>query len=420
MLEHYSNLLTEWLERIGFANQIAKDITSYSEFGLLILFCFLLYFTTKYILKTRIHLLLKTNRYKWDDVLVDKKVFIKLAYLAPLLILSFFTKHILTEIDYPITIKILNATFQILILVVSLSIVNSILNSFHAIYQTFGVSKLRPIKGYIQVIKIIIYIIALVFLISIFLGKNGFGWVAGFGAFSAILMLVFKDPILGFVGGIQLTSNDMVRIGDWISMPKFGADGNVTDITLTTVKVQNWDKTITTIPTYALVTDYFQNWRGMEESEGRRIKRSINIDMNSVKFCDKAMLDRFKKFHFIVDYIEKKNEELEVFNKKYDIDDTILVNGRRQTNLGIFRAYLKVYLTHKPEINKDMTFMVRQLQPTPHGIPMEIYVFSKVKEWIKYEEIQSDIFDHILAVIPQFELSVFQEPSGADFKKIIF
>lgn len=232
-------------------------------------------------------------------------------------------------------------------------------------------------------------------------------------------MLIFKDAILGFVGGIQLTSNDMVRIGDWISMPKFGADGNVTDITLTTVKVQNWDKTITTIPTYALVTDYFQNWRGMEDSGGRRIKRSINIDMNSVKFCDQKMLDKFRKFHFIVDYLEKKNDELETFNNRYEIDNSIMVNGRRQTNLGVFRAYLKVYLSHKPEINKDMTFMVRQLQPTPNGIPLEIYVFSNVQAWVKYEEIQADIFDHILAVIPQFELNVFQQPSGTDFKKII-
>ena len=417
MFEHYSNLFRDWLEKMGLASQIAKDITNYAEFGLLLVFCILLFLTTKYIIKHRIHLLIKSNKFKWDDILVDKRVFIRLAYLAPLLILSFLTKHIL--IDYPITIKILNAIFQILILIISISIINAILDSFHEIYQTFDVAKQRPIKGYIQVIKIIIYIITFVFLISIFLGKNGFGWVAGFGAFSAILMLVFKDPILGFVGGIQLTSNDMVRIGDWISMPKFGADGNVTDITLTTVKVQNWDKTITTIPTYALVTDYFQNWRGMEESEGRRIKRSINIDVNSVKFCDQRMLDKFREFHFLVEYIDKKNKELEMFNKKYEIDNSVLVNGRRQTNLGVFRAYLKVYLSHKPEINKDMTLMVRQLQPTPNGIPMEIYVFSKVKEWVKYEEIQADIFDHILAVVPQFELNVYQQPSGADFKKII-
>ncbi len=417
MFQHYSNLLTDWLERMGIESQMAKDLTHYSEFLLLILFSILIFLTLKYFIKHKVHRILKGGKYKWDDVLVDKRVFIRLAYLIPIFLLSYFSKIIFAS--NPITLDILQAVLQILLLITLLSVFNAILDSFHIIYQSFEISKIRPIKGYIQVAKIIIYIFAAVFLISIFLGKDGFKWLAGFGAFSAILLLVFKDPILGFVGGIQLTSNDMVRIGDWISMPKFGADGNVTDITLTTVKVQNWDKTITTIPTYALVTDYFQNWRGMEESDGRRIKRSINIDMNSVKFCDQAMLDKFRKFHFIVEYIDKKNEELESFNKKYEIDNSVLVNGRRQTNLGVFRAYLKVYLKHKPEINKNMTFMVRQLQPTPNGIPMEIYVFSGIKEWVKYEEIQADIFDHILAVIPQFELSVFQQPSGADFKKII-
>ena len=417
MFEHYSGLFRSWLEQIGLASQIANDITNYSEFILLVLFSILLFIAVKHFIKTRLHKLLKGDRYKWDDVLVDKKVFVYLAYLVPLFLLSFFSQYVLSE--YPITTKILTAVIQILILITTLTVITAVLNSFHTIYQTFGVAKVRPIKGYIQVIKIIIYIIAFVFMISIFLGKDGFGWVAGFGAFSAVLMLVFKDPILGFVGGIQLTSNDMVRIGDWISMPKFGADGNVIDITLTTVKVQNWDKTITTIPTYTLVTDYFQNWRGMEESAGRRIKRSINIDVNSVKFCDQKMLDKFRKFHFIVDYVDQKNEELEAFNKQYEIDNSVMVNGRRQTNLGVFRAYLKVYLNHKPEINKDMTFMVRQLHPTPNGIPMEIYVFSKIKEWVKYEEIQADIFDHILAVIPEFDLKVFQQPSGSDFKKII-
>lgn len=417
MFKNYSNLFESWLERMGMNSVFANDFTNYSEFVILLLFSILSFLLLKYIIKRRMHFLLKNNSFKWDDILVDKRVFIRLAYFIPLIILNTFSVYILAE--YPITIKILNAVFQILILIVSLSVINAGLDSFYTIYQSFSFSKARPIKGYIQVIKIIVYIIAFVFLISIFLGESGFGWLAGFGAFSAILMLIFKDPILGFVGGIQLTSNDMVRLGDWISMPKFGADGNVTDITLTTVKVQNWDKTITTIPTYSLVTDYFQNWRGMEESDGRRIKRSINIDLNSVKFCDEKMLAKFRKFHFLTNYIDQKHEELEIYNNKYNIDNSILVNGRRQTNLGVFRAYLKEYLRNIPEINTDMTFMVRQLQPTTDGIPMEIYVFSRVKEWIKYEDIQADIFDHILAVIPQFELRAFQQPSGSDFKQII-
>ncbi len=417
MFKKYSDLFKSWLEQMGMDQDMANDLTSYTEFLLLLILCIILFLVIKYIIKRRMHKMLKNNSFKWDDILVDKRIFIRLAYFVPLLILNSFSTYIFT--DYPLTLKILGAIFQILILITSISVINAGLDAFYTIYQSFSFSKARPIKGYIQVIKIIVYIIAIVFLISIFLGKSGIGWLAGFGAFSAILMLVFKDPILGFVGGIQLTSNDMVRIGDWISMPKFGADGNVTDITLTTVKVQNWDKTITTIPTYSLVTDYFQNWRGMEESDGRRIKRSINIDLNSVKFCDEDMLSRFRKIHFLTNYIDQKHEELEMFNKKYSIDNTILVNGRRQTNLGVFRAYLKEYLRNIPEINTEMTFMVRQLQPTTDGIPMEIYVFSRIKEWVKYEDLQSDIFDHILAVIPQFELRAFQQPSGSDFRQIL-
>lgn len=417
MFERYSNMFKSWLEQIGLTSKIANDLTSYFEFIVLILLSLALFIIIKQFIKSSVHHHIKRNQFKWDDALVDKRVFIRFAYLIPLLIINFYSKIIFE--DYPLTLKILHAVFQISTLIITVSILNGILNALYTIYESFEVSKVRPIKGYIQVSKIIIYVLGGAFFISILLGKDGISWLAGFGAFSAILLLVFKDPILGFVGGIQLTSNDMVRLGDWISMPKFGADGNVIDITLTTVKVQNWDKTITTIPTYALVTDYFQNWRGMEESDGRRIKRSINIDMSSVKFCDEEMLTKFKKYDFVRDYIEQKNEELEAYNKQYEIDNSILVNGRRQTNLGIFRAYLKVYLRHKPEINTDMTFMVRQLQPTTDGIPMEIYIFSRIKEWVKYEEIQADIFDHILAVIPQFELKVFQQPSGSDFKNII-
>jgi len=417
MFEQYSNMFKSWLEQIGITSKIASVLTSYFEFIILILLSLALFIIIKQFIKKSIHQHIKRNQFKWDDALVDKRVFIRFAYLIPLLIINLYSKVIFEE--YPLTLKILHAVFQISALIITVSILNGILNALYAIYDSFEVSKVRPIKGYIQVSKIIIYVLGIAFIISILLGKDGISWLAGFGAFSAISLLVFKDPILGFVGGIQLTSNDMVRIGDWISMPKFGADGNVTDITLTTVKVQNWDKTITTIPTYALVTDYFQNWRGMEESDGRRIKRSINIDMSSVKFCDEQMLSKFKKYDFAREYIEQKNEELESYNKQYEIDNSILVNGRRQTNLGIFRAYLKVYLRHKPEINTDMTFMVRQLQPTTDGIPMEIYIFSRIKEWVMYEEIQADIFDHILAVLPQFELKVFQQPSGSDFNKII-
>jgi len=243
--------------------------------------------------------------------------------------------------------------------------------------------------------------------------------VGGLGAFSAVLLLVFKDAILGLVAGVQLTANDMLRPGDWISMPKYDADGTVTDITLTTIKVQNWDKTISTVPAYSLFTDSFKNWRGMEESGGRRIKRSINIDMTSVKFCTEPMLEKYKQFQHIIDYVKNTEVEIQKYNSDKRVNTKVVVNGRRQTNIGVFRAYLYAYLQSHPDVRNDMTFLIRQLQPGEYGLPIEIYVFSKVQAWAQYEAIQADIFDHILAVIPEFDLRVFQNPSGGDFKSLI-
>jgi len=231
---------------------------------------------------------------------------------------------------------------------------------------------------------------------------------------TAVLILVFKDSILGLVAGIQLSANDMVRIGDWIEMPEFGADGDVTDVTLNTVKVQNWDKTITTIPAYALISDSFKNWRGMSESGGRRIKRSISIDMDSIKFCTPEMLERFESFGAISEYINTKRAEIEAFNATLDTDISVVVNRRNLTNVGTFRAYVEFYLRSHPNIHHGMTFLVRQLPPDEHGLPIEIYVFSSDQDWINYEGIQADIFDHMLAVIPMFDLAVFQSPSGSD------
>ena len=249
-------------------------------------------------------------------------------------------------------------------------------------------------------------------IIAILTHKELSNILIGLGTLSAVLMLVFKDPILGFVGGLQLTINDMLRIGDWIVMDKSKADGEVLEIGLTTVKVQNWDKTITTIPTYSLISDSFTNWRGMETSGGRRIARSFIIDVDTVKFCTPEMLERFKKFQLVTQYIIDKEKEVEEYNKANNIDDSNLVNGRRQTNLGIFRAYLNAYIANCPYINKDMTFMVRQLAPTENGIPIQIYAFSSNKSWIPYENIQSDIFDHVFAVVTMFDLKIYQKPSS--------
>jgi miniconductance mechanosensitive channel len=318
--------------------------------------------------------------------------------------------------SYPSTVSLVATAMSIYMITVMILVVNAFLNALAIIYQDFQVAKTRPIKGYVQIAKIIVYLIGGIIIISTLFGKNPLGIIGGLGAFSAVLLLVFKDPILGFVAGIQLSANNMLAPGDWITMPKYAADGTVIDVALTTVKVQNWDKTISTIPTYALISDSFKNWRGMEESGGRRIKRSINIDMKSIRFCTPEMLKKYSRIQHVKDYVEQKEKEIEAFNQEHQIDNSLLVNGRRQTNIGVFRAYLRGYLHRHPSIHDGMTFLIRQLQPSEKGLPIEIYVFSKIQEWSRYEDLQSDIFDHILAVLPEFDLRVYQNPSGDDFR----
>ena len=292
------------------------------------------------------------------------------------------------------------------------------LRASNDIYLTTPYAASRSIKGYIQLVMILVYFIAIIFIVAFIFKKSPLGLLTGLTAFAAVLLLVFKDPILGLVASIQLSANNMLKPGDWIEVPKHNANGTVVDISLTTVKVQNGDKTISTIPTYSLVTDSFLNWSGMEESDGRRIKRFINIDMKSVRFCDEKMLSKFQQFRLISDYVSEKQNEIAKHNKNLGVTDDSIPNGRRQTNLGVFRKYLEVYLKDNPYINNDMTFLVRHLQPTEAGIPIEIYVFSKEKQLNDYEGIQADIFDHILAVIPEFELRVFQAPSGSDINDL--
>jgi miniconductance mechanosensitive channel len=254
--------------------------------------------------------------------------------------------------------------------------------------------------------------------ISIVIDQSPLILLSGLGALTAVILLIFKDSILGLVAGIQLVANDMVRPGDWIEMPKYGADGDVIEITLNTVKVQNWDKTITTIPTYALISDSFKNWRGMQESGGRRIKRAVYVDVSSVRFCTPEMTAKFSRIKVLEEYIARKQAEMREYNEKHGIDDAVLVNGRRMTNLGTFRAYLVEYLKRHPKIHQDMTFLVRHLQPTELGLPIEIYVCSNDQEWSNYEGIQADIFDHIFASLPEFGLRPFQSPTGSDIASL--
>lgn len=292
----------------------------------------------------------------------------------------------------------------------------SLLNVVDTALNRTQIGRDMPIRGIIQSIKIIVFIVASFLFASVLFGKSPLILLSGFGAMTAVFMLVFKDPILGFVAGVQLSANKMLSVGDWLEMPKYGADGDVIDISLTTVKVQNWDKTITTIPAYALISDSFKNWKGMTESGGRRIKRSVLIDATSVHFINKEETLSLGKAHFLETYIKTKTEEVSVYNKQNNIDDTSLINGRRLTNIGSFRAYLEHYLLAHPHIRKDMTLMVRQLPPTHEGISIEIYCFTDTTVWVEYERIQSDIFDHLYAVLPEFKLNIAQAPTGSDFR----
>jgi len=418
MFSKFKSTIIELFNGSGLSSKTTIIITDVAFYVMLIIVSGLTYYITKNILLRVIRKLSLKSKTKWDDILIDQMVFNILAYLVPLYILYIFTPTVLD--NYPIVDSGIRALLSAFMILVVLLAINASLNALAIIYQSFKIAKTRPIKGYIQIIKIIVFTFGTVLILANLFGlKNPAGIVGGLGAFSAVLLLVFKDPILGFVGGIQLSANNMLMPGDWISMPKYNADGTVIDIALTTVKVQNWDKTISTIPTYSLISDSFKNWRGMEESGGRRIKRSVNIDMKSVKFCTPEMIEKYKKIQVLKEYVVTTENVLEEYNKMNNIDDSVVVNGRRQTNLGIFRAYLREYLHHHPLIHDDMTFLIRHLTPGETGIPMEVYVFSKIQEWDKYENLQADIFDHILAVIPEFGLSVFQYPNGDDFKALI-
>jgi miniconductance mechanosensitive channel len=409
-------LLQSWLTGQG----ISEDLAFYVARGIAVVAVLALStlanFVAKHYIVTAISFVITRSKAKWDDEILRQRALNRLAHLAPAVVIYVLTPIALDGFDAAIVI--IRSALQIYMITVIMLVLDSLLNSVEHYYQSFRASKEIPIKGFIQVLKIVLYFLAGIFIISILLNKTPLYLLSGIGALTAVMMLVFKDAILGFVAGIQLAANKMVAVGDWIEMPKYGADGDVLEVALTTVKVQNWDKTITTIPTYALISESFKNWHGMTTSGGRRIKRAVNIDMSSIRFCDVEMLARYEKIQYISEYIESKKAELKAFNQSENVDHASLANGRRMTNIGTFRAYVVAYLQNHTMINMDMTFLVRQLQPTQYGLPIEIYVFSKDKVWANYEGIQSDIFDHILAVVPEFDLRVYQNPTGADFRML--
>ena len=363
-----------------------------------------------------VHRLIRNSKVTWDDPIAERGVLLRLSRIAPALIFYTTADFLIPRIWW--IAEMVRRVAEAWIVVAAALTIDAIIDVFHDLYRERDVAQRRPIKGFIQLGKVLLLIVAAVIVLTTLLAQSPVGILSGLGAMSAVLLLVFRDSILGFVSGVQLSANNMVQIGDWIEMPKYGADGNVIDITLQTIKIQNWDNTYTTIPIYALVSDSFKNWRGMDESGGRRIKRAINIDMRSVRFVTPEMQERYHRFSRIRPYLRTRETEIEAFNREHQIELTDTVSGRRMTNLGVFRAYITAYLREHPMINQDMTFLVRHLPPGPTGIPIEIFVFSRDKRWPVYEGIQADIFDHLLAVIPEFDLRVFQEPSGYDLEHI--
>jgi|TARA_B100000315_G_scaffold190887_1_gene181034 miniconductance mechanosensitive channel len=376
-------------------------------------------FVAKRIILTGIARVIATTETRWDDILLEEQVFDRLSHLAPALVI-----YACTGIAFPEQADLQDVLARIAIaymILVAAVVVDALLNGLLEIYRTLEISKTRTIKSYVDVAKLVVYLITAILVLAALLDRSPWAFLSGLGALTAVIMLVFKDTIMGFVASVQLIGHNLVKRGDWIEMPSYGADGDVVEIGLNTVKVQNFDKTMSTIPTYALISGTFKNWRSMFDSKGRRIKRAIMIDMHSIKVCSEELLDRFERVRLIAGLVKEKRAELETHNAELDIDPDIRINSRGLTNVGLFREYIKAYLNEKEYVIKDSdkTFLVRQLPPGEHGLPMEIYVFLDDTDWVGYEEKMADIFDHLLSVIHEFELSVFQIPTGADFRSLL-
>jgi miniconductance mechanosensitive channel len=382
----------------------------------LIFFAYLSDKITKAILGRTVGKLVKRTSVEWDDLLQRRGFFGRLAHLAPVLAM-YYGIALVPGLPEAFTSLVQHAAVAAMVLVAVLA-GDALLSTAGDIYAASALARGRPIKGYIQGGKIILYIVGAIIAISALTGQSPLILLSGFAALSAVLLVVFRDTILSFVASMMIASYDMMREGDWIEMPQYGVDGDVIDIGLHTIKVQNWDKTVTSIPTHKFLSDSFKNWRSMSESGGRRIKRAIHIDMNSIRFLEDADIERFENFLLLRDYVQEKKREIEEYNARVGETD-LVANARRLTNIGTFRAYVVRYLRDHPKAHKGMTMMVRQLSPTPQGLPLEIYMFSNETDWVIYEGIQSDIFDHIIAIVPEFGLKIFQTPSGQDLEAAV-
>jgi len=358
---------------------------------------------------------LKT-RSRWDDVLVERRVFERLSHLAPALVVYVAAPALLGQAEDAAVVDYLRRVANVWMILAGARTLHALLDAMVIIGLEKESTRTKPVRSYAQVVQLLVWVSGGILSVAVLMEKSPTALLTGLGAMTAVLLLVFRDTILGFIASLRIEANEMLRVGDWVEMPKYGADGDVTEIGLHTVKIQNWDKTITTIPTHAFMSDSFKNWRGMTESGGRRIKRSLKLDMTTVRFLDDSDVEKLSRVKALRSYLEERTAEVEAWNQEHAVDQSTPVNGRRLTNLGTFRAYVESYLRELGPIREDMTFLVRQLAPTPEGIPLELYCFSKEQRWAQYEGIMGDIFDHLLSVLDEFGLKAFQQPSGADFR----
>ena len=410
----YKHFIYDYLVSLGASQTVAKYLNMFALLIALLVAVSIIDYVIRKILRGTFSQFAAKSKTKFDDILVANKAPRNIAHIIPLLIVIEFIPVVF--FDFPVFENFIRKSLEVFAIVLTLWIVRSLLNTTKDYLKTLPRLKDKPIASYIQVFMIFAWVAGFMSAIAIITGIPFVKFLTGLGAISAVVLLIFKDTILGFVASIQVSINDMVRIGDWITFEKYGADGDVIEITLATVKVQNFDKTITTIPTYALISDSFKNWRGMTSSEGRRIKRALHIKQEGVKFLTESDVTKLKGIQLITSYLESSDTKIASYNSSKNIDKSLLLNGRNLTNLGVFRKYVDSYLQNNSAINKDMTIMVRQLAPTTQGIPMEIYAFSSDKRWSNYEYIISDIFDHLIAALPYFDLEVFELPSHSSFK----
>ena len=395
ILNVIKKLLVSW----GMAPDTADALDHFIAFLLLVLLALLADQIFRRLVLTSVARLVKKTKATWDVVVFDHKVMVRLSHIVVPLIVYLFIPVAFADAATA-TINLIQRICMVIIILSLLSFGHSFMGAVYTVYSATGRYRNRPLKGMVQTVQVLMWLVGIICIVGQLTGQEVLNLLGGLGAMSAVLMLVFRDTIMGFVSGVQLSANNMLKVGDWIKMPKYGVDGTVTEVSLTTVKVRNWDNTVATLPPYLLVSDIFENWNAMRESGGRRVKRSINIDIRSVCFCTPQMMEKFRGMSLLKDYLESPHEE-------------------PLTNLGVLRAYLVAWLRTRPVVNTDLHCMVRQLQPTEHGIPLELYFFSRIKDWVAYEGVQSDVFDYVLAIVPEFGLRIFQSPSGDDVQALI-